>query len=88
MRRFETMVASRPGSFAFPLYAEICLFDLDIFYHHYSDELGGEIFDILLSLSDFTEFKDMILNYKRSHMSGGDSIFVRGQHVDSAPNSP
>eukprot|EP00603_Paraphysomonas_imperforata_P014938 CAMPEP_0114466584 /NCGR_PEP_ID=MMETSP0104-20121206/9149_1 /TAXON_ID=37642 ORGANISM="Paraphysomonas imperforata, Strain PA2" /NCGR_SAMPLE_ID=MMETSP0104 /ASSEMBLY_ACC=CAM_ASM_000202 /LENGTH=153 /DNA_ID=CAMNT_0001639957 /DNA_START=113 /DNA_END=574 /DNA_ORIENTATION=- len=30
------------------------------------DEISGEIFDLLLSLSDFSEFKDLMLSYKRS----------------------
>jgi len=29
------------------------------------DEIGGEIFDLLLSFGNFDEFKDMMLSYKR-----------------------
>jgi hypothetical protein len=29
------------------------------------DEIGGEIFDVLMSLSDFDEFKDLMLSHKK-----------------------
>jgi ADP-ribosylation factor 2-binding protein len=35
------------------------------------DEVSGEIFDLLLSMGDFTEFKDLMLSHKRAMASGG-----------------
>lgn len=32
----------------------------------FKDELSGEVFDLLLSLGDFLEFKDLMLSFKRS----------------------
>ena len=45
------------------------------------DPFEGEIFDMLISLSDFTEFKDMMLCFKkekeeREVNGGSDSVFV------------
>jgi hypothetical protein len=32
----------------------------------YKDELGGEVFELLTTLGEFTEFKDLMLSYKQS----------------------
>lgn len=31
-----------------------------------TDELGGEVFELLTSLGDFTEFKDLMISHKNS----------------------
>lgn len=35
----------------------------------YSDEISGEIFDLLLSLGDFTEFKEMMISHKKQKLA-------------------
>jgi hypothetical protein len=35
-------------------------------YCIFVDEIGGEIFDLLMSFGDFSEFKELMLSYKRA----------------------
>jgi hypothetical protein len=44
---------------------EYLLLFLDLFSFP-QDELGGEVFELLTTLGDFTEFKDLMLSYKQS----------------------
>lgn len=39
------------------------------------DEIGGDIFDLLLSFSDFSEFKSLIIAHKLSKLSGAGPQF-------------
>jgi hypothetical protein len=54
MHRFENLVADRKGLHS------LCR------THHLADEVSGEIFDLLTSLADFAEFKELMLSYKRA----------------------
>ena len=49
----------------------------------FADEISGEIFDLLLSLGDFTEFKEMMLSYKRAHseVKGVGGLSIAGHHL-------
>ena len=75
MRSFERQLEGRRGIQAHPmlrkniviiiighLTSKVCLGSFVL------DEISGEIFDLLLSLSDFTEFKDLMLSYKKSKL--------------------
>ena len=44
------------------------------------DELGGEVFDFLLSLSDFSEFKEAMLSYKNKG-KGQLDLSISGHHL-------
>ena len=44
------------------------------------DELGGEVFDFLLSLSDFSEFKETMLSYKNKG-KGQLDLSISGHHL-------
>ena len=44
------------------------------------DELGGEVFDFLLSLGDFSEFKETMLSYK-SKGKGQLDLSISGYHL-------
>lgn len=51
------------------------------------DEIGGEIFDLLLSLSDFVEFKGMMIAHRqaregRASGAGPGALSVQGQHLN------
>lgn len=52
-------------------------------YTFISDEISGEIFDLLVSLGDFTEFKEMMLSYKRvgNEAKGVGGISISGRHL-------
>jgi uncharacterized membrane protein YgcG len=43
------------------------------FFSLFVEELAGEVFDLLLSLGDFMEFKDLMLSYKRNKQGGSSS---------------
>ncbi len=47
------------------------------------DELSAEIFDLLMSLGDFVEFKQMMLSYKRqkNNIQSLDNFAIAGRHV-------
>jgi hypothetical protein len=47
------------------------------------EELSSEIFDLLMALGDFDEFKDMMLSYKRQQNNSGsiDNFKIAGKHV-------
>lgn len=47
------------------------------------EELSAEIFDLLMALGDFSEFKDMMLSYKRQQNSASsiDNFKIAGSHV-------
>mmetsp|Transcript_29196 Transcript_29196/g.29545 ORF Transcript_29196/g.29545 Transcript_29196/m.29545 type:complete len:167 (+) Transcript_29196:114-614(+) len=47
------------------------------------DELSGEVFDLLLSLGDFNEFKQLMLSHKKAKSAGADiqSLAVMGHHI-------
>mmetsp|Transcript_24550 Transcript_24550/g.22303 ORF Transcript_24550/g.22303 Transcript_24550/m.22303 type:complete len:152 (-) Transcript_24550:89-544(-) len=46
------------------------------------DEISGEIFDLLSSMGDFNEFKDLMLNYKREqNKSGKNELSLSGKHI-------
>ena len=50
---------------------------------HRKDELCSDIFDMLMSFSDFNEFKDLMLSYKRAQSSSSsiDNFSIAGKHV-------
>lgn len=50
---------------------------------HRKDELSSDIFDMLMSFSDFNEFKDLMLSYKRSQSSKHaiDGFSIAGKRV-------
>jgi ADP-ribosylation factor 2-binding protein len=51
-----------------------------------SDQICGDIFDLLLSLSDFGEFKDLMLSFKAQKAGGGaDKSMMSGGFVGLAP---
>jgi len=55
------------------LQEEVPGFDMEEFYEMLStreDALVGEVFDMLLSLSDFDTFKDLMLSYKQEKANG------------------
>jgi ADP-ribosylation factor 2-binding protein len=55
------------------LHSEIEDFDMDRFYELLStreDNLVGEVFEMLLSLSDFNTFKELMLSYKSEQNNG------------------
>ena len=84
MARFEGLVAGRPGRFVHSLHinSRYCIV-IQRDWYDFVDELGGEIFDMLTSLGDFMEFKDLILNYKRMR-AGADCLELSGRHVDES----
>jgi hypothetical protein len=52
------------------------------------DDLSGEVFDLLITLGDFLEFKDLMLSFKRSKAEskssksgGGLDLSITGKHV-------
>jgi len=47
------------------------------------EELSAEIFDLLMALGDFNEFKEMMLSYKRQQNNSGsiDNFKIAGRHV-------
>jgi hypothetical protein len=56
-----------------------------------SGELDGEVFDLLMSLGDFSEFKQLMLSYKQAkHSNGTDiaSLGVFGVRVSEATGAP
>lgn len=44
------------------------------------EEISGEIFDMLLSLGDYAEFKQMMLSHK-AERSGGAGLSISGTHL-------
>ena len=46
------------------------------------DEISGEIFDMLLSLGDYSEFKHMMLSHK-AEKNGGASLSINGLHLSA-----
>lgn len=44
------------------------------------DQLGGEVFDLLLSLGDFSEFKETMLSYKNKG-KGHLDLSISGHHL-------
>merc|ERR1719487_111885 len=44
------------------------------------DEISGEIFDMLLSLGDYSEFKQMMLSHK-AEKNGESSLSISGMHL-------
>ena len=56
-----------------------------------SGELDGEVFDLLMSLGDFSEFKQLMLSHKQAkHSNGTDiaSLGVFGVRVSEATGAP
>ena len=47
------------------------------------DEIGGEMFDMLMSFTDFNEFKAQMLAYKAAQAPGGD-LGVMGVQMGKA----
>ena len=47
------------------------------------DEVSGEIFDLLTSLADFGEFKELMLSYKRakSEYKTSGPFAIEGLHI-------
>ena len=60
-----------------------CILAADFSENVYADEISGEIFDLLLSLGEFTEFKEMMLSYKRarSEAKGVGGISISGHNL-------
>lgn len=91
MASFEDMVSRRQGelcTFFFLFIRCIFLLICCFYFSMFLDEIGGEIFDLLLSLADFGEFKDMMLSHRkaREEQKDGDtlmSLAVSGTHVSS-----
>jgi len=86
MRKFEEDIAARKGIFmhkhAFAAYCTCHHFS----YPHPADEVSGDVFDLLLSIGDFTEFKDLMLSHKRAAASSsgkaaGGSLELHGHSV-------
>ncbi len=86
---FEKYTAMMEGSLNSLLTAKIPGFSMERFEEMLvkrQDEIMGEIFDLILSLGDFTEFKDLILNYKKRKMhrkSKQGDIHLVGKTVSS-----
>lgn len=54
------------------------------------DEIGGEIFDLLLSFSDFDEFKAVMIAHKQMLAEGGGGLgglSLTGSKIATAPSS-
>ena len=49
------------------------------------DQICGDIFDLLLSLSDFSEFKDLMLSFKSQKAGGIDKSQMSGGFEGLAP---
>ena len=49
----------------------------------YLEELSAEIFDLLMALGDFAEFKELMLSYKRQkqNVNSIDNYKISGRHV-------
>jgi ADP-ribosylation factor-like protein 2-binding protein len=48
-------------------------------------ELDGEVFDLLLSLSDFSAFKDLMLAYRAEGEEGGAACGLQGAVISVQP---
>ncbi len=67
-RIFEQYTTTMEGALDRMLTAKIPEFRMERFEEMLvkrQDEIAGEIFDLILSLGDFTEFKELILAYKK-----------------------
>ncbi len=83
MEAFEQMLISRQGRVTHlqspsPFVTRLRL---------YSDEIGGEIFDLLLAMSDFSEFKEMMIARKQAkeEQKDGDclqNLAISGSHIN------
>lgn len=80
MKKFEKLVAARKGNILSFLnylrFKTICSV-------YFVDELSGEIFDLLISLGDFLEFKDNMVSYKNAKGSPNSfnlDLSVSGKH--------
>jgi hypothetical protein len=82
MHRFESLVADRKG-LVFPPSLPPSFFSSSL-----TDEVSGEIFDLLTSLADFGEFKELMLSYKRAkseYKSSGPFAIEGLQIIGSEP---
>ena len=48
-----------------------------------TDEINSAAFDMLLSLSDYVEFKESLLTYKKEYKTGQMGLVVDGVHQSS-----
>ncbi len=65
MRKLEAIIVNRQGEQRSPSLA-FHFFVSPRLTLHCSDELGGEVFELLTSLGEFSEFKDLMIAYKQS----------------------
>lgn len=79
MARFESMLASRQGMHLY----RIIRSEWHIYWLLPVDEISPEILDILMSLGDFVEFKQMMLSVKRGKKEANslDNFSIDGKHV-------
>ena len=54
---------------------------LEAYLESRKDELGGDVFDILLSMSDFEEFKDLMVAQKLAKVKKPVDLILSGQGV-------
>eukprot|EP01031_Cornospumella_fuschlensis_P045889 gene45889-56162_t len=55
---------------------------MDSVLRAHKSELSGDVFDMLSSLTDFVEFKELMLQHKRNKTSGrGLDLSITGRHV-------
>ena len=92
---FEDYTALMESTLERKLCERIASFDMHSFETQLisrKDEIGGDIFDLLLSFSDFTEFKSMILAHKADRdgtgVQLGDCIHVSNFNENAMSMSP
>ena len=83
METFEQMLVVRQGMIPCITYF-LWIYSLFSFI---AEEIGGEIFDLLLSMSDFSEFKEMMVARKQAkeEQKDGDCIqnlTISGSHIN------
>lgn len=99
MKKLETILASRQGRCCFDLTLTciyVALFSISSSNHSsdiviscsffcflFADELSGDVFDMLLNLGEFTEFKDLMISFKQSKAqpNGGLDFSIAGKRV-------
>ncbi|RYG67341.1 hypothetical protein EON64_07665 [archaeon] len=55
---------------------------MDTVLRAHKSELSGDVFDMLSSLTDFVEFKELMLQFKRNKVSDrGLDLSITGRHV-------
>jgi hypothetical protein len=83
MRNFELQLAARKGTHQDNTHIVIEMSDSCVCWLMLSDEISGEIFDLLVSLGEFSEFKEMMLAYKRvgHEAKGVGGISISGRHL-------